>query len=154
VFKFTDDSGRSWSPQRHEIPIRETQIDRDNVTGGKVKFFWHVGRPVVHRGAVYAPFSKMAGISNLSRSEAYFLRSDNLLTESDPEKIRWTTLPDGESGLRAPSGIIAEEPSLVALSDGSLCCTYRTAAGRSAIAYSRDDGHTWTSPAFITYSPG
>lgn len=154
VFKFTDDGGRSWSADRFEMPMRETQIDRDNVTGGKVRIFWHVGRPLVHRGAVYVPFSKMVGISNLSRSEAYFLRSDNLLTERDPARIRWTTLPEGEHGLRAASGIIAEEPSLVALSDGSLYCTYRTAAGRSGHAYSRDDGRTWTPPAFMTYTPG
>ena len=63
-------------------------------------------------------------------------------------------MPDGEAGLRAPTGIIAEEPSLVALSDGSLYCTYRTAAGRPAYACSRDDGHTWTAPAFLTYNPG
>lgn len=154
VFKFTDDHGRTWSAQRTEIPMRESAIDRGNVTGGRVRIFWHVGRPLVHRGAVYVPFSKMVGVSNLSRSEAYFLRSDNLLTERDPAKIHWSTLPDGEAGLRAPSGIIAEEPSLVALTDGSLYCTYRTAAGRSAHAYSRDDGHTWTPPAFMTYSPG
>ncbi len=154
VFRYTDDHGKSWSAQRTEMPMRETQIDRDNVTGGTTRIFWHVGRPLVHRGAVFVPFSKMVAISNLSRSEAYFLRSDNLLTERDPAKIRWTTLPDGESGLRAPSGIIAEEPSLVALSDGTLYCTYRTAAGRSAHAYSRDDGRTWTPPAFMTYAPG
>lgn len=152
VFRFTDDGGRSWSAARHEIPIRETQIDRDNVTGGRVRIFWHVGRPLVHQGAVFVPFSKMVGISNLSRSEAYFLRSDNLLTEPDPAKIRWTTLPEGEHGLRAPAGIIAEEPSLVALSDGTLYCTYRTAVGRSAHAYSRDQGKTWTAPAFMTYT--
>ena len=154
VFKYTDDHGKSWSAQRYEMPMREAQIDRDNVTGGKTRIFWHVGRPCVHRGAVYVPFSKMVGITNLSQSEAWFLRSDNLLTERDPEKIRWTTLPDGETGLRAPAGIIAEEPSLVALSDGTLYCTYRTAVGRPAHAYSRDDGHTWTPPAFMTYAPG
>lgn len=154
VFKFTDDGGKSWSVQRYEMPMRESSIDRDNVTGGRVRIFWHVGRPLVHRGAVFVPFSKMVGISNLSRSECWFLRSDNLLTERDPARIRWSTLPDGDAGLRAPSGIIAEEPSLVALSDGSLYCTYRTAAGRSAHAYSRDDGRTWTPPAFMTYASG
>ena len=154
VFRYSDDHGRSWSAQRYEMPMRETQIDRDNVTAGKVRIFWHVGRPLVHRGAVFVPFSKMVGISNLSRSEAYFLRSENLLTESDPAKIRWSTFPDGEAGLRAPSGIIAEEPSLIALSDGTLYCTYRTSAGRSAHAYSRDDGRTWTPPAFMVYAPG
>ena len=154
VFKFSDDHGRSWSARRYEIPMRETQIDRVNVTQGKIRIFWHVGRPAVRRGSVYVPFSKMVGVSNLSRSEAYFLRSDNLLTEPDPEKVRWVTLPEGESGLRAPAGIIAEEPSLVVLSDDSLYCTYRTAAGHAAHAYSRDGGLTWTPPAFMTYAPG
>ena len=154
VFRLTDDGGRTWSSDRYEIPIRETQIDRENVTGGKVRIFWHVGRPLIHRGAVLVPFSKMVGISNLSRSEAYFLRSDNLLTEKDPAKVTWTTLPEGEHGLRSPSGIIAEEPSLTALSDGTLYCTYRTAAGHSAHAYSRDEGRTWSAPGFMTYTPG
>ncbi len=154
VFKYTDDHGRTWSAQRYHMPMRETRIDRENVTQGKIRIFWHVGRPLVHRGAVYLPFSKMVGISNLSRSESYFLRSDNLLTERDPAKIRWSTLPEGEAGLQAPSGIIAEEPSLVALSDGTFCCIYRTAAGRPAHAYSQDEGRTWTPPAFLTYTPG
>ena len=154
VFRTTDDGGRTWSAQRHVIPVRETQIDRDNVTGGRLRIFWHVGRPLVHGGAVYLPFAKMTGVSNLSRSESYFVRSDNLLTERDPAKIRWTTLPDGEAGLRAPRGIIAEEPSLVALSDGTLYCVYRTAAGRPAHATSHDRGHTWSTPAFLTYAPG
>ena len=154
VFRYSDDHGKTWSARRHEMPMRETAIDRDNVTQGKVRIFWHVGRPLVQRGVVYVPFSKMVGISNLSRSEAYFLRSDNLLTERDPEKIRWATLPDGDAGLRAPKGIIAEEPSVVALSDGTLYCVYRTAAGRPAHAYSRDEGRTWTPSEFMTYTPG
>ncbi|MBI5689859.1 MAG: hypothetical protein HZC55_07140 [Verrucomicrobia bacterium] len=154
VFRYSDDHGKSWSARRYEMPMRETRIDRENVTQGRVRIFWHVGRPLVHRGAVFVPFSKMVGISNLSRSEVFFLRSDNLLSEPDPGKIHWTTLPDGEDGLQAPRGIIAEEPSLAALSDGTLFCVYRTQAGRPAHAYSRDDGRTWTTPAFLTYSPG
>lgn len=154
VFRYSDDHGKTWSARRYPMTMRETQIDRDNVTQGKVRIFWHVGRPLTHRGAVYVPFSKMVGISNLSRSEAYFLRSDNLLSERDPEKIAWVTLPEGEAGLRAPQGIIAEEPSVVALSDGTLYGVYRTAAGRPAHVYSRDDGRTWTPPEFMTYAPG
>lgn len=30
VFRFTDDHGRSWSPERHEVPVREFACDRDN----------------------------------------------------------------------------------------------------------------------------
>jgi hypothetical protein len=157
VFKFSDDNGRTWSPRRYDIPMRETVVDRQNVYHGKIRFFWHVGRPLVHRGAVYVTLHKIGGWRmplNLEDTEGFFLRSDNLLTESDPTKIHWQTLPDGEIGLRSPAGIVAEEQSIVDLSDGSLFCTYRTVMGHSSQAYSRNDGHTWTAPAYMDYGPG
>lgn len=156
VFKYSDDHGRTWSPQRHRIPIRETEIDRKNVYGGKVQFFWHVGRPLVHAGAAFVTLHKVGnfGPSFMTDTEGVFLRSDNLLTERDPTKIRWELLPEGEIGLRPPAGHIAEEHCLVALSDGSLFTTYRTDQDHPAHAYSRDGGRTWTAPAFMTYGPG
>src|SRR5215470_831974 len=44
VFKYSDDQGRSWSAQRYEIPQRDFQIDRNNPYGGKLKYFWNVGK--------------------------------------------------------------------------------------------------------------
>ena len=52
VFKYSDDGGRSWSAERYEIPLRTFEIDRRNVYGGALRFFWGVGKPVVHGGAV------------------------------------------------------------------------------------------------------
>ncbi|HEY0074251.1 MAG TPA: exo-alpha-sialidase [Abditibacteriaceae bacterium] len=155
VFKFSDDNGKSWSQKRYEIPIRETQIDRENPYEGKVRFFWHVGRPLIHKGAAYVTLHKVGNFGEgfMTRSEGAFLRSDNILTERDPEKIRWETLPDGDIGLRSVKGPIAEEQSIVNLSDGSLYCVYRTTEGHPCHAYSRDDGKTWTAPAYMTYSP-
>src|SRR5690606_23805667 len=40
------------------------------------------------------------------------------------------------------------------LSDGSLYTVYRTDQDSPGHAYSRDNGKTWTSPAFMTYGPG
>ena len=156
VFKYSDDHGRTWSRERHEIPVRETAIDRENLYGGKVRFFWHVGRPLIHQGAAYVTLHKVGnfGPTFIDRSEGNFLRSDNLLTERDPAKIRWETLPEGDIGLRAPTGRIAEEHSLVALSDGSLFTVYRTDTDHPTQAYSRDGGRTWTPPADMTYGPG
>ncbi|MBC7366757.1 MAG: hypothetical protein H7343_08075 [Undibacterium sp.] len=156
VFKYSDDHGKTWSAQRQEIPIRETAVDRANIYGGKVRFFWHVGRPLIHAGAAYVTLHKVGnfGPTFMTKSEGNFLRSDNILTERDPAKIRWETLPDGDIGLRAPVGDIAEEQSIVALSDGSLFTTYRTATDFPAHAYSRDGGRTWTPPADMTYGPG
>ena len=88
----------------------------------------------------------------MAHSESWFLRSDNIDIERDPDKINWHTLPAGDEGLRSPCGSIAEEVNLTSLSDGSLFCTYRTVAGHPCHAYSRDDGATWTSPAFMTYN--
>ena len=44
VFKYSDHCGRSWSRERYEIPFRLFDCDRNNVYGGRIRFFWNVGR--------------------------------------------------------------------------------------------------------------
>lgn len=156
VFKYSDDGGRSWSKNRWRVPIRTFEIDRENVYGGQVQFFWGVGKPLIHDGAAYVCLSKVGnfGAGFITRSEGVLLRSENILNQPEPAKIRWETLPEGHIGLRAPVGPIAEEHNITPLSDGSLYCTYRTTQGRPCHAYSRDGGRTWTPPAWMTYSPG
>lgn len=156
AFKHSDDGGRTWSVKRQFIPVRETAIDRANPYQGRVRFFWGVGKPGVHNGAMCLGFSKVGrfGEGFIAESESWFLRSADLLTEPDPSRITWETLPEGDHGLRSPEGPIAEEVNLVSLSDGALFCTYRTVAGHPCHAYSRDGGKTWTPPAFMAYRPG
>jgi hypothetical protein len=156
AFKHSDDGGRTWSAERHFIPVREAAIDRANPYQGQVRFFWGVGKPGLHNGAMYLGFSKVGrfGEGFIAESESWFLRSADLLTEPDPSRITWETLPEGDHGLRSPEGPIAEEVNLVSLSDGALFCTYRTVAGHPCHAYSRDGGKTWTPPAFMAYRPG
>jgi hypothetical protein len=158
VFKYSDDHGRSWSPERYDVPIRNFAIDRENVYGGALRYFWNVGRPLRLPGAVLLVLHKVGalGAGFFARSEGAFLRSANILTEADPAKITFETLPDGDIGLRAPAGggRVAEEQSVVRLSDGSLYCVYRTVDGWPACAYSRDEGRTWTAPRYASYTPG
>ncbi|MCC9074961.1 hypothetical protein FKZ61_002365 [Litorilinea aerophila] len=158
VFKYSDDGGRTWSPQRYPIPVREMAIDRENVYGGAIRFFWNVGRPFIHDGAAYVSLHKVGGFGRgfFTRSEGVLLKSENILTERDPERITWETLPDGDHGLRAPAGggPIAEEQSYSVLSDGTFFCVYRTIDGHPAYAYSRDQGHTWTEPQYLRYANG
>ncbi len=155
AFKYSDDGGSSWS-DRFTIPVREMDIDRGNPYGGRMRFFWGVGKPMAHDGAAYFGFAKIGrfGHGFMAESEGCFMRSPNILTEMDAAKITWETLPDGDRGLRSPEGPVADEANLTALSDGSLFCTYRTIAGHPCHAYSRDGGHTWTSAAFMTYGSG
>jgi outer membrane protein assembly factor BamB len=158
VFKYSDDGGRSWSPRRYPIPVREMEIDRKNPFGGKIRYFWNVGKPFVHDGAAFVSLHKVGGIGEgfFTRSEGVLLKSTNILTEPDPAKITWETLPDGDYGLRTPpgGGPIAEEQSYVVLSDGAFYVTYRTIDGYPVEAYSRDGGHTWSTPQYRRYANG
>ena len=159
VFKYSDDNGLSWSPKRYEIPQRDFEIDRKNPYGGKTKFFWNVGKAFTLKGAGYVPLHKVGGFGEgfFTSSEGVLLRSANILTERDPSKIQWETLPDGDKGIRTPAmggGPVAEEQSFSVLSDGSIFCVFRTIDGHPAYTYSRDGGHTWEPSEYMRYADG
>jgi len=138
--------------------VREFAIDRENSSGGRIRYFWNVGKAFQSGGSAYVPLHKVAGfgVDFFTRTEGVLLCSDNILTENDPDRIRWETLPDGDVGIRAPEGAgpIAEEHSFAVLSDGAIFCVYRTVSGYSACSYSRDGGRTWSDPEYMRYSDG
>ena len=154
VYKYSDDNGRTWSNQRYRLPMRMTQVDRTNTFDGKVQIFWGIGDPITFDNTMIFAFSR-CGKYLIDRSEGWFYRSDNILTETDPAKIEWQLLPDGDVGLKNPDfGEVQAEQNIVALDDGSLYCMYRTAGDHPCHAYSRDGAHTWTMPEYATYTPG
>lgn len=158
VFRYSDDHGKTWSPERYSIPIREFEIDRNNVYGGEIQFFWNVGKTFILDGSGYVPLIKVGGFGDgfFTSNEGVLLRSPNILTEKDPEKINWETLPEGDMGLRTPDGggPISAEQSYSVLSDGSIYCVYRTIDGHPVFTYSRDGGYTWDTPKYLHYSNG
>lgn len=157
VFKYSDDHGRTWSDRRFDIPVREFECDRNNAYGGSLRFFWNVGRPLIVGDTALMTLHKVGAMGEgfFAQSEGAILKSANILSERDPEKILFETLPDGDIGLRTPAGggRVAEEQSLSLLSDGTLFCVYRTIDGWPTVAYSSDGGHHWTPPAYMTYQP-
>ena len=158
VFKYSDDHGKTWSDKRYPVPVREFEIDRNNVYNGKIRFFWNVGKAFILDGKGYVPLHKVGGFGKgfFTRNEGVLLKSDNILTEEDPAKIRWETLPEGDLGLRTPmgGGPIAAEQSYSVLSDGSLYCVYRTIDGHPVETYSRNGGRKWSEPKYKTYTNG
>lgn len=158
VFKYSDDHGKSWSKDRYVIPVREFEIDRNNAYEGKVRFFWNVGRPFTYDGAGFVSLHKVGGFGKgfFTSNEGVLLKSGNILTEADPAKIEWETLPDGDIGLRTPpgGGPVAGEHSYSVLSDGSFYSVYRTVDGYPCETYSRDGGHTWETPKYKEYADG
>ncbi len=158
VFKYSDDHGQSWSSQRYRVPIRNFVIDFDNAYAGEIQFFWNVGKPFIHQGAVYISIHKVGdfGEGFMTSSQGVLVRSDNFLTVADPAQATWVTLPDGEIGLRTPpgGGPVSDEQNYSVLSDGSFYCVYRTIDGHPACTYSRDGGHTWSMPRYQAYADG
>jgi hypothetical protein len=156
MMKYSDDGGYSWSAERYEVPIRNFEIDDRNIYKGELQFFWSVALPIIHNNAVYFPLSKVGNFGEgfMESGSGAILKSSNILHESDAKKINWETLPDGNKGLLPPEGLVADEHNIVSLSDGSLYCVYRTNQGHNVQVYSRDNGHTWTTPEWATYSPG
>ena len=62
VFKYSDDHGRTWSTKRYDVPIREFETDRNNVYGGKLRFFWNVGRPLIRGDAAIMVLHKVGAM--------------------------------------------------------------------------------------------
>jgi hypothetical protein len=154
AYRYSDDSGRSWSNERFRLPLRVTACDRTNDWQGEVQIFWGIDKPMVVDGEAVFAFTKL-GKYMLDLGEGWFFRSENILTESDVTKLRWELLPEGDRGLRnEPFGSVQEEHNVVALDCGKLYCVYRTTTGYPAHAYSEDGGRTWTKPEWMTYAPG
>ena len=154
VFRFSDDGGLTWSAQRFRVPIRTTAVDRGNPWGGEVCHFWSIDKPKIANGKVYLALTKL-GRYFMQEGEGWFIVSDNLLTERDPDKIRFRLLPEGERGIRSPAlGSIQEEFNHVPLTGDALLAVCRLASGTPAQSCSRDGGLTWTEPVPMTYGPG
>ena len=152
-FKYSDDNGKTWSKDRYRIPMRETAADRSNGLPKGCPHFWGIDKPKVVNGAVYFAFTKL-GKYFLGNGEGWVVKSDNLMTEKDPEKINWKILPDGDKGIRHPDyGSIQEEHNMVPLSDKEFYCVYRTTKGFPAVTFSKDAGKTWSKPTQMRYSP-
>ena len=152
-YRYSDDKGKTWS-KRYRLPMRLTAADRNNEWQGKLQMFWAIGTPAVFDGKVMFGFTKL-GKYILQNGEGWFYRSDNILSESDPDKLDWQLLPDGDHGVRAPEfGSVQEEFDVVHLEKDDWFCVNRTTLGHAACSYSRDGGHTWTKPDALRYRPG
>ena len=158
MFKYSDDHGRTWSQKRYRIPIREFEIDRNNPYGGDIQFFWNVSNPFIYENEAFVPLHKVGSFGRgfMTISEGVLIMSPNILTEEDPEKITWETLPEGDRGIRPPeeAGRVGEEHSFTLLSDGSFYCVFRTIHGYPIVSISRDRGRTWSKPDYLRYCDG
>ena len=123
VARWSDDGGESWSSERIVLPLRQTQIDRDNVPfQGSLDMFWSVDQYKRRPGGdatVFLGFTKIGTFLYAPPEEAFFFTSSNMATERDVAKLAWDTVPAGDTGVvSAPRNTVIEETHIVPLSAG------------------------------------
>lgn len=167
-FRFTDDKGKTWS-DRHRIEIPRHRLDVD----GEEQHGWNTGFPILTRdGAMLMGFSKihppsmtrevpghLYGDPDFWWSEVFFLRCPNILSESDPEKLEFTIIPEGDEGLWAPHADeperhFAQEPYMAILPSGRIIVTMRTRTGYPYYSFSDDNGVSWHTARPLRIRPG
>jgi len=144
VFKYSDDGGLTWARERNRIPLW--------AAGTVARSFGGVSKPVVADGGVCFAFTTQAegGVEG----EGWVAVSDNILTERNAGRVRFTVLPESGNGIRNPAfGPVQGGHHLVALGSNTLFCAYRT-EGLPAQSVSRDGGRVWTLPESMTYGVG
>ena len=164
AFRFSDNEGSSWSDV-FSLPIGKGKISNSEPEAPEN---WTVYQtPIItSAGNVLVGFTRWASRVTQPKgglldreSEAWFLRSDNILTESDPSSLCMATLPSVEHGIRVPSPkdpclSVAQEPSVQPLSDGRLVCVVRTLRGCIYFSISDDEGESWSGAKPLRFYPG
>ncbi|MCR9289366.1 MAG: glycoside hydrolase [Bacteroidetes bacterium] len=152
-FKYSEDGGLTWS-ERNRIPVRVTAADLGNDFKGKTQIMWGIGKPVDVNDGMMFGFTKL-GKYMLDFGEGWFMYSDNINSEKNPQNLNWKTLPDGEYGVKHPKyGSVQEEHNIFQLNSGELYCMYRTQLGYATQSYSNDAGKSWSMPDLATYIDG
>ncbi|CAL1521501.1 hypothetical protein MMC2321_05295 [Chitinophaga sp. MM2321] len=152
-YKYSDDEGKTWS-KRYRLNIPKTKLDLNNDWKGEVQILWGIGKPVDVDGGMMFAFTRM-GKYLIDNCEGWFFRCDNINTERNPDKLKWSLLPGNEQGLKNEKlGPVNEEQNIFQLNNGTLYCMERTISGHPAESYSHDGGKTWTLPQVPQYLNG
>ncbi len=178
-FRFSDDTGQTWS-KRYPIPMPRHSLDNK----GEDIHGWNTGFPLLMPdGAMLMGFTKMSsdlGVEGAIRAgalhktdgpgsigsypqywncEVFFLRAENILTESDPEKLLFNVTPSGSEGLWFHDDLdnklhFLQEPFMALLPSGKVICTMRVMNGYPVYSVSNDYGKTWSKPLPLRNRPG
>jgi hypothetical protein len=186
-FKYSDDDGLTWS-ERFRVGVPKTAMDdkigdihgwnfgqpRLLPTGQVMMTYAKIRRSSLYPkgwrldvsnqwqpevGADLAkPPDHNGGSPNDWCTEVFFIELSNILTETDPVKLKFRFLPEGAEGLWVPypetHRHFGQEGTLVGLSGGRLLCVFRSRLGHPFYSISADRGATWSTPDILRLCPG
>ncbi len=146
AMKYSDDGGKNWSKDRIEVPLRETAIDARNPQKGQGIRFWCGDQPFsAGKGRVFFPLTKF-GSWPANEGEGWLLAADGMLEERNAGRIKFSLLPDGQSGIRNPEfGPRQAEHRMVPLGETGILCVFHT-DGNPGQSLSANGGTSWSVP--------
>jgi len=187
-FKYSDDDGRTWSERfRIGVPrtaIDDATGDLHGWNFGQPRLL-PTGQVLmtyakIRRSSLYPkgwrldahnqwqpepgtdpttkPANEQGGSPNDWCTEVFFIELSNILTETDPAKLKFRFLPEGTEGLWVPypetDRHFGQEGTLVGLSGGRLLCVFRSRLGHPFYSISADRGAIWSKPDILRLRPG
>jgi hypothetical protein len=117
-YRWSDSAGASWS-ERQQVPIRSTQIDRQNPFNGTTAMGWSVGKPFVSTdGTAYFQYTKIGCPPSqryncdmtVSYDEAWLYASKDVV--DGVATPQFLTLPEGDVGLIAHNRTSSESVAI------------------------------------------
>jgi hypothetical protein len=177
-FVFSDDRGQTWAgPHRIDLPDRDI-----NVFPGLFHGWLNHPPQIMPHGDVILPITYFQRTGLLRRAwmlnpaEVSVIRCDNILTETDPDALRFTLLPQGTRGIRADAvqqidnpavhrlteafnglpeqtAFNFQEMTVVPMSGGRWLGVGRTFLGSPGYTVSKDRGLTWPPVEPLRYAP-
>jgi hypothetical protein len=104
------------------------------------------------------PHNKQGGSPNDWQTEVFFLEMTNILIETNPAKLKFRFLPEGEEGIWVPypgtNRHFGQEGTVMGLSGGRLLCVIRTRQGHPYFTVTSDRGASWSKPEILRLCPG
>ncbi len=162
AYRWSDDDGVTWSQQVHSLRIPKSAMS-DPDPEALENWVVYQSPIITRRGEVMVGFSRFSpkqGKNYLfdNGCEVWFLRFDNILTETDPSRLTITVFPEADHGLAVPwpehpQVSCAQEPTIQDLGDGRMICVIRTATGFVHYSLSEDGGRSWDPPRPLRFGP-
>ena len=154
-YRYSDDDGQTWS-KRFWLPIRSSAWDlqRAAIEAKQQIWCWCIAKPIIEGTDVFFPFAITDGVDG--QGAGWIAHSNNILKESDADKIQWEILPEGRVGIYNAEFVpTQEEHCLLPLNKkDAFICVYRTRLGFPVVSYSDDRCRTWSAPQKMTYADG
>ncbi len=161
AFQYSDDDGMTFVGPNGPDTVYEVDAPLYSIVTNQ--YCWHLMAPwvLLSGNRFMLPIAVATDPPSLAdiRSETVMMYSDNILSETDPTKIKFEFSPKPPHGITVPVNgrddlSLSQEAQVVELIGGRLMCVMRTGNGCIYYSVSEDKGLTWSGALPLRYRDG